>query len=71
MTDSEKMHEVFKRSSDSTGYYRPHVVDMEKQDLATGQSISDQLICRAIIGLAILVIAENNGHDIRFVKEKE
>lgn len=46
MTHREQVqvHEVFKRFSDSIWYYRSHGIDMEKQDPATGRSISDQLI---------------------------
>lgn len=34
------------------------------------KDMTDTEVCRAIIALAILVITENGGHDIRFIKEK-
>lgn len=35
------------------------------------KEMDDIEVCRAIIALAILVVTENGGHDIRFVKEKQ
>lgn len=33
--------------------------------------LTDEEVCRAIIALANLVLTENHGNDIKFVKEKK